>query len=44
MASVGVDTGNWALESAALIYTKQTMLSKDYQLFLCKQICHRLML
>ncbi len=36
MASISVDTGNWALECAVEMYTKQTMLSKDYKLFLSK--------
>ncbi len=31
MASISVNTGNW--ECAAEIYTKQTMLAKDYELF-----------
>ncbi len=30
MALIGVNTGNWSLESAAEKYTKQTMLSKDH--------------
>ncbi len=36
MASISVNTGNWALECAAENYTKQTMLSKGYKLFLSK--------
>ncbi len=33
MASIS-DTDNWSFEYAAEIYTKQAMLSKDYELFL----------
>ncbi len=36
MASIIVNTGNWALECAAEKYTKLSMLSKDWTLF--KQI------
>ncbi len=36
MASISVDTGNWALECAAEKYIRQTMLSKDYKLFISK--------
>ncbi len=36
MASISVNTGNWAIEIAAEKYTKQTILSKDYKLFLSK--------
>ncbi len=36
MASISVNTGNWALECVAEIYTKQTIHSKDYKLFLSK--------
>ncbi len=31
--SLSVKTGNWTLECAAEIYTKQTNLSNDYELF-----------
>ncbi len=36
MSSISVDTGIWELEIAAEKYTKQTILSKDYKLFLSK--------
>ncbi len=43
MASINVLTLVMELECAAEIYTKQTTLSEDYQLFLCKYIYHTLM-
>ncbi len=42
MASIIVDTGNWTLEYVAEIYTKQTMLSKEYKHFLSKYNYHDL--
>ncbi len=36
MTSINVNNGNWALEILAEKYTKQTILSKDYELFLSK--------
>ncbi len=43
MASIIVNTGNWALECAAEKYTKQTIHSKDYKLFPSKSNYHILM-
>ncbi len=43
MASISVNTDNWALECATAKYTKQTMLSKNYELFLSKSNYHTLM-
>ncbi len=43
MASISVNIGNWTLECAAEIYIiKQTLLSKDYDLYLSKENYHRL--
>ncbi len=44
MASFSVKNGNWALECAAEKYTKQTILSKDYKLFLSKYNYHILII
>ncbi len=40
MASVSVDTGNWTLECATQIYTKQIILSKDNKPFRNKWYYH----
>ncbi len=36
MPSICVNTGNWALEWVSEKYTRQTMFSKNYKLFLSK--------
>ncbi len=38
MSFSGVEAGNWAWERAAGTCTKQTILSKDYELFLHRHI------